>query len=324
MSTVRGRFAPSTTGRAHPGTLLAALLCWLDARAAGSEVWLRLEDLDPDRSRPDLAEAMVRDLEWFGLDWDGTERQSRKTAGYAATLDRLAAAGQLYACQCSRSAIKKAGQRAPDGSYRYPGTCREQRLSENEWRDASGPIRMRIPAGSISLRDESGADLGGDPEALFGDPLVRRRDGAYAYHFASVVDDESIGVNRIVRGRDLAPSSVLQAAVRVATGGVVPTYRHHFLLLEGPSAGASSDTSPDKFSKFHGAVDVASLRSQQDAAGLCGQLASFAGLAAPGTRCRPADLVDAFDWSRVRRADLALTWSSGEGLRPAALSASPD
>ena len=241
MSAVRGRFAPSTTGRAHPGTLLAALLCWLDARSSGSEVWLRLEDLDPDRSRPDLVEAMVHDLEWFGLDWDGAERQSGNTERYAASIDRLAASGQLYACDCSRSAIKKIGQRAPDGSYRYPGTCREQRLSESEWRTRVGPIRMRLSPGPVPLRDESGADLGGDPEALFGDPLVRRRDGAYAYHFASVVDDAAIGVSRIVRGRDLAPSSVLQAAVRLAVGGQVPVYRHHLLLLEGSASPAASD-----------------------------------------------------------------------------------
>ena len=110
MTTLRGRFAPSTTGPAHPGTLLAALLCWLDARSQEGRVFLRLEDLDPDRSRASFVEGLERDLRWFGLDLDETHRQSDSIHRYEAKMDDLAAQGLLYACDCSRAVIRKAGR----------------------------------------------------------------------------------------------------------------------------------------------------------------------------------------------------------------------
>lgn len=302
----RGRFAPSTTGRAHPGTLFAALLCWLDARSTGGEVWLRLEDLDPQRSNPGLRDSMEADLEWFGLDWDGRQIQSDSLERYEAHLDLWAEEGRLYACTCSRSQIKASGSGAPDGSRRYPGTCRANRLGRDHWRQAEGAIRFRLSAGEVNLQDESGIDLGGDPARLFGDPLVRRRDGAYAYHFVSVVDDEAMAAKRVVRGQDLAPSTCLQVALRKALGGSVPAYHHHPLLLE---------ESGDKYSKFHGAVALPALRGHYDASQLCGLLAAFAGLIPDGEACSPRDLVSSFDWAKVISADVALVWSAEEGLR---------
>lgn len=302
---VRGRFAPSTTGRAHPGTLLAALLCWLDARSKGGEVWLRLEDLDRTRTKPGQRAAMEQDLAWFGLDWEGVEIQSESEHRYEERLDRLAEAGRLYACRCSRAQIREAGSPAPDGSFRYPGTCRARSLSKQDWRKVEGAIRMRLESSEVDLRDDSGLDLSGDPAEIFGDPLVRRRDGAYAYHLTSVIDDEALGINRVVRGRDLAPSTNLQVALRLDFGGTVPSYRHHLLLLEA---------SGGKFSKFHGAVDLPRLRERYEGDQLCGLLAGFAGLVPAGVRCRPADLVADFDWARVATEDVALEWSAAEGL----------
>src|SRR5574342_516960 len=102
-----GRFAPSTTGPAHPGTLLAALLCWLDARSRGGRVVLRLEDLDPERSRPAFAQAMREDLAWLGLDWDAVCEQHAARAHHEAALDRLAEQGRLYPCGCSRKTLRE-------------------------------------------------------------------------------------------------------------------------------------------------------------------------------------------------------------------------
>ena len=113
-----GRFAPSTTGPAHPGTLLAALLCWLDARSRGARLVLRLEDLDPERCRPEHADSMLRDLHWLGLDWDEVERQSRATPAHEAALDALARGGLLYPCTCTRKQIRARGREAPAGSAR--------------------------------------------------------------------------------------------------------------------------------------------------------------------------------------------------------------
>src|SRR4029450_6275622 len=120
-----GRFAPSTTGPAHPGTLLAALLCWLDARAGGARLLLRLEDLDRGRSRPEWSARMQSDLAWLGLHFDGVREQHGGGEAHAEALERLAAAGRLYPCRCGRSELRaRPGAAAPDGSARYPGTCR--------------------------------------------------------------------------------------------------------------------------------------------------------------------------------------------------------
>jgi glutamyl-tRNA synthetase/glutamyl-Q tRNA(Asp) synthetase len=301
----RGRFAPSTTGPAHPGTLLAALLCWLDARRAGAEVLLRLEDLDRERTKPGYVDAMRRDLEWLGLDWDGVVLQSERRAHHEAAIATLVEQGRIYACECSRATIRAHGRLAPDGSHAYPGTCRARRITLAHWRDERRPLRVALDDVEIVLVDESGADLSGRPLRDFGDPIVRRRDGAHAYHLVSVVDDAVDGVDRVVRGRDLMPSTCLQVALRGLLGLRVPTYHHHCLLLERHGG---------KLSKLHGAVGADALRERYAAADLVGLLAGAVGLAPSGERCRPAELVAGFDWSRVSRSDVELAWSEADGL----------
>src|ERR1043165_3178537 len=119
VSAGTGRFAPSTTGPAHPGTLLAALLCWLDARALGARVILRLEDLDPERCRPEFTRAMIDDLAWLGLEWDAVEHQHANRARHEAASDRLAELGVLSPSATSRRELEQAGRRAPDGGWAY-------------------------------------------------------------------------------------------------------------------------------------------------------------------------------------------------------------
>ena len=300
-----GRFAPSTTGRAHPGTLLAALLCWLDAKSASAEVVLRLEDLDRERTKSGYIEQMEPDLEWFGLEWDVRTLQSESALRHGAALDELAEAGRIYACGCSRAKVKASGQSAPDGSHAYAGTCRNQRVTAGEWRSESRPLRLHLEECEISLRDENGDDLSGDAASLFGDPVVRRRDGAFAYHFASVLDDSASGVDRVVRGRDLAPSTLLQVSLQRLFGITPPVYRHHCLFLERRD---------QKLSKLHGAVDLEALSRHYSAEELCGQLASFVGLVPKGIRCRPAELVSTFDWDTVSVSDIELGFHDETGL----------
>ena len=300
------RFAPSTTGRAHPGTLIAGLLCWLDARSSRARVVLRLEDLDRERTKSGYVDEMERDLDWFGLDWDSRSLQSESSERYETALERLVDDGRVYACDCSRAAIRKVGRRAPDGSYRYLGTCRSKTVTSTEWREVDRPLRLRLDSCETPLRDESGLDLSGDAAKLFGDPILRRRDGAYSYHFASVLDDSEIGVDRVVRGRDLADSTILQVALQREFMLQTPSYRHHCLFLERTGG---------KLSKLHGAVDIDALRERYDASELCGLLASFVGLVPAGTVCRPIDLVDEFDWNQICEEDVELQWDIGEGLQ---------
>lgn len=297
------RYAPSTTGRAHPGTLLAGLLCWLDARSRGARLLLRLEDLDPQRCRPEYAVAMQRDLAWIGLDWDVVSLQSEARSHHDEAIEALASRGLIYPCSCSRSVLREDGQRAPDGGFRYPNTCRARTLEEAGPDDA---LRVRIDEGTISLRDEGGVDLSQDPAAAFGDPVIRRRDGGVAYHLASVVDDAREGVTRVVRGRDLAASTATQVALQRLLGFPSPAYRHHLLLLErqGP-----------KLAKLHGSVSVVELRARYDGPRLCGALAHAAGLLDAPEPVLPSELLEAFDWRRVLREDRAVDWD-GSALRP--------
>ena len=296
-----GRFAPTTSGPAHPGTLLAALLCWLDARSRGARFSLRLEDLDPERCTAAHAEEMCRALAWLGLDWDSESAQSQRRSLYEQALARLEARSLLYACRCSRAEIRRGGRRAADGGFRYPGTCRGAGSASPLPSDAA--LRLRLEPGRVVPLDESGLDLAQDPRAEMGDPLLRRRDGAIAYHLAVVVDDAEQQVTRVVRGRDLATSTAIHVALQRLLGLATPSYRHHLLLLE---------ESGGKLAKLHGAVGWRELRARYRPEALCGLLARFAGLRDTAAPATPRELLAEFSWSRVRGADLALAWTGSE------------
>jgi glutamyl-tRNA synthetase/glutamyl-Q tRNA(Asp) synthetase len=283
--------------------LLAALLCWLDARSQGGRLILRLEDLDPDRSRGDLVAGLREDLAWFGLDFDEVQLQSEARARHEAALDALAARGLLYPCACSRAALRAHGVAAPDGGFAYPGTCRARPLPAGGWRASEEPLRVRVPSREVRVLDESGAVFALDPARAFGDPVVRRRDGAIAYHLASVVDDAASGVTRVVRGRDLALHTPLQVALRELLGLPVPAFRHHLLLLE-PRGG--------KLAKLHGAVAAPELRRHYAPAALCAVLARASGLRASAAPATPRELLREFDWARVRSEDVVMQWTGRE------------
>jgi glutamyl/glutaminyl-tRNA synthetase len=294
------RFAPSTTGRAHPGTLLAALLCWLDARSRGARLLLRLEDLDPERSRPHWSESFRDDLAWLGLDWDEVVAQHTLWAQHEAALDQLEALGRLYPCGCSRARIAGHGVRAPDGGWRYPNWCRGRDLPRGGWRACDEPLRARLPDERIALEDESGLDLSQTPARELGDPVVRRRDGAIAYQLAVVVDDAASAVTRIVRGRDIAPSTATQVALQRVLGVATPRYRHHLLLLEERG---------EKLAKLHGAVGADAIRRERSAAEVCGFLAFAAGLVPAPVPTPPRELVAGFSWQRVVSRDRVVRWT---------------
>jgi glutamyl-Q tRNA(Asp) synthetase len=299
---VISRFAPSTTGEAHPGTLLSALLVWLDARARGGRVLLRLEDLDVTRVKSQRAKQLVEACSWLGLDWDGTAIQSQRTAAYEAALDQLAAAGKLYVCTCSR-ADRAGGRRAPDGGWAYENTCRHRVV--RDWRSHGDAIRARLPDDAVVLIDDGGLDLSQVPARDMGDPIVRRKDSVIAYQLAVVVDDAAAGITDIVRGRDIAPSTATQVMLQRLLGLPTPRYRHHFLLLEGERG---------KLAKLHGSIPVSELRTRHDGEEVCGLLAHAAGLVASPDRCRPRALVDRFTWSKVPTDDKPAHFDKERGL----------
>jgi glutamyl/glutaminyl-tRNA synthetase len=249
---------------------------------------------------------MRQALGWFGLDWDDEFVQSDNRESHEMALDRLAALGVLYPCGCSRSVIQQSGERAADGGWRYPGTCRGRELPKSGWRAAGEALRLRLESESVEPRDEGDTDLVQNPAAAMGDPILRRRDGSIAYHLACVVDDAEQGVTRVVRGRDLASSTAIHVVLQRLLGWTTPIYRHHFLLLEEVG---------EKLAKLHGAVGWRELRAHYGADELCGLLANLAGLQPAPVPVRPAELVSDFGWQRVRASDQVLRWTGRELVR---------
>jgi glutamyl-Q tRNA(Asp) synthetase len=217
----RGRFAPSPTGPLHFGSLVAAAASFLDARARGGEWLLRIEDLDTPRNVPGAADAILRALEAFGLEWDGAATfQSARHAHYRDALARLGARGALFGCACSRREI--ADSTLAGGGARYPGTCREG-LPPGR---AARAWRVKVPPGRVCFDDRLQGRLCQDVAAEVGDFVLLRADGLVAYQLAVVVDDALQGVTDVVRGGDLLDSTARQIVLQRLLGLPTPRYLH--------------------------------------------------------------------------------------------------
>jgi glutamyl-Q tRNA(Asp) synthetase len=240
LSTIT-RFAPSPTGRLHLGHACSALIGHDRARADGGRFLLRIEDSDITRCRPEYAAAILDDLRWLGVDWDGpVVIQSERLPLYQAALDRLIADGLAYPCFCSRADIA-ASLSAPHGADGplYPGTCRGLHRAEATARAALHPHSWRLDAagalartGPLAWTDERAGRVRVDSDAL-GDIILKGRDRPASYHLAVVVDDATAGVTLVVRGRDLFASTHVQRILQAVLGLPEPTYHHH-RLVAGP------------------------------------------------------------------------------------------
>jgi glutamyl-Q tRNA(Asp) synthetase len=218
-----GRFAPSPSGPLHLGSLATAAASFLDARHAGGRWLLRIEDLDSARAVPRAADEILRFLESLGFWWDGpVTYQSQRQELYRSAIADLRARGLAYECSCSRR-----DRGATDDSGGYPGTCRAGPAR-------SGPTATRFradlyPPGPFHDRLHGPVEV---DAAAQGDPIIRRRDGCYAYQLAVVVDDADQGVTDVVRGDDLLPSTGWQRSLQRALGLPEPRYAHVPLVCE--------------------------------------------------------------------------------------------
>jgi glutamyl-Q tRNA(Asp) synthetase len=234
----RGRFAPSPTGPLHFGSLVAALASWLDARAAGGEWLVRIEDVDQTRTVPGAADEILRTLEAFGLAWDGEVAwQSRRTALYEAALERLRAGGYVYGCRCSRREIADSGLMGLEGAI-YPGTCRRLALPP-------GPgiaERMVAAQAPVTFVDRAMGTISQRVCRDIGDFVVKRRDGLFAYQLAVVVDDADQGITDVVRGADLLWSTPRQILLQRALGLDTPRYLHFPVVTNAAGEKLSKQT----------------------------------------------------------------------------------
>lgn len=287
-----GRFAPSTSGPPHLGTLASALLVWLDARQRGAQALLRLEDLDPQRCKPAFAQAIVDSLQHLKLCFDAISYQSQHQAAHVQALDTLADKAALYACTCRRDVIAQRCRRQADGAFGYDNACRSHGpLSRAGWRQSPEAVRARLPDASVYPVDTGGLDLRQRPAEVLGDPIVRRRDGSVAYVLASVVDDAAAQVGHIVRGCDLAPLSATQVALQQLLHLPIPTFRHHPVLLDCTGRKWSKSRTPQTPST----ATAMRLTGPQ----IIGRLAFVLGLSRAVKPIEPQALLAHFSWQRV-------------------------
>lgn len=335
-----GRFAPTPSGRMHIGNVYAMLAAWLSARSRGERMLLRIEDVDKPRVIDGADRLMMDDLRWLGLDWDNAASpmyQSRRTERYEYALECLRKADDVvYPCFCSRADIRAAS--APnegDGFMVYPGTCRRllrdhpeivrERLAHGDQHS----VRIAMPeAGSAATMHETALPDSAEPykamdakpmavavfdDAVYGpqsydlarevgDSVIRRADGLFGYQLVVVVDDLDMGVDDIVRGRDLLRSTALQMWIRrcLLAGGFQPecgflanpAYAHLPLI---------DNASGRRLAKRERSLDMGALRARgvapEQIIGYCAWLLRVRPTPEP---CTAAELVPDFSWMPLR------------------------
>ena len=298
QNNVRGRFAPSPSGRLHLGNMVSSLLAWLDVRSLGGEMVFRLEDLDPDRSVYEYSCRMAEDLEWFGLDWDIGWRpgehpeyaQSNRTELYERMFARFEARSMIYPCYCSRA--QRLAASAPHPGEVQDAGCGCIRLTPHERLTQTRLPSYKVHVDSCTIDFTDGHYGPQQTKMIAGadDFIVRRADGVFAYQFAVSYDDAIMGINRVVRGKDLLSSTPKQIWLIQQMGYEVPVYCHAPLMVAADGR---------KMSKRNGDLSMEVLRNTHTPEHLCGKLAYLAGLLDWPEPVTPTELIPIFTWNRV-------------------------
>jgi len=294
-----GRFAPSPSGRMHLGNVFSALLAWLSVKSQGGEMVLRIEDLDPDRCRPEYAEILKEDLLWLGLTWDREQtKQSLRSDAYEAVFKVLQEKGMVYPCYCTRTELHAASApHASDGRVLYAGTCRGLSEAERAAKTKAPAWRLTVPCRDVSFCDGLQGMYTENLQADCGDFIIRRADGVYAYQLAVVTDDGDGGITQVVRGMDLLDSTPRQLYLYERLGLTPPEFYHVPLLM-----------APDgrRLSKREKDLDMGVLRRTRTPEEILGRLAHLAGLLNRPESASAAELVQLFRWDRVKKDPIIL------------------
>jgi glutamyl-Q tRNA(Asp) synthetase len=262
------RFAPSPNGLLHLGHAYSALYTWNAAAALKGTVLLRIEDTDPERSKPEFAAAILEDLRWLGLDWpEPVLRQSERFELYAQAGNELRDQHLLYPCFCTRSEIAAAAiESDPDGAPLYPGTCKHLHRGEQiERLERGDPVQFRLDTASARARAGMltftvvGPLVTDRPQIRharperWGDVVLQRKGTPTSYHLSCVVDDAAQGITHVTRGRDMEAATDLHVLLQMLLGLPSPIYHFHKLIL---------DDTGKKLAKSRGSQSLADLRGQ--------------------------------------------------------------
>ena len=299
-ASVVGRFAPTPSGRMHLGNVFAALLSWLSAKSKGGAWLLRMEDLDTQRTGEEYARQIREDLLWLGLAWDEeTPAQSKRSPIYQRYFDELYEKDILYPCFCSRSQLHSVN--APhlsDGTYVYPGTCRDLTDAQRAAFGRSGAWRVRVPNEIWEVSDLCQGVYRQNLATDCGDFVLRRADGVYVYQLAVTVDDALSGVTEVVRGADLLSSAPRQMYLQTLLGFPHPAYGHIPMLLSVDGR---------RLSKRDRDMDLGQLQLIFSAEELLGHLAAAAGLLETPTPISAKELSQIFSWETMKKQDISLS-----------------
>ena len=287
-----GRFAPSPSGRRHLGNVFSALLAWLSVKSQNGEMVLRIEDLDPDRCRPEYARQIKDDLRWLGLDWDTEQTpQSQRSGAYA---EAFAALGErVYPCYCNRSQLHAASApHASDGRVIYGGTCRSLTEAQRSRQTKAPAWRLMVPDRDVEIVDGLQGVYRENLLRDCGDFIIRRADGVYAYQLAVVTDDAAGGITQVVRGMDLLSSTPRQNYLYELLGRRPPEYYHVPLLVAADGR---------RLSKREKDLDMGALRQSHTPQQLLGHLAHLAGIIEQNEAASAEELAKVFDWNNVKK-----------------------
>jgi glutamyl-tRNA synthetase len=300
----RVRFAPSPTGYLHIGGVRTALFNWLWARKTGGVFVLRIEDTDQERSTADSLRVILDSLTWLGLTWDegpgvggphGPYTQMERLALYREHAENLIRAGKAYRCYCTKEELdaQRAALKArdPKAQFRYPGTCR----TRTDQPDRPFVVRLRVPeSGAVTYVDKVFGEVT-TPNAAQQDFVLLRSDGVPLYNFGAVVDDVTMDITLVARGRDHMINTPPQILLYDAFGARVPAFAHLPMML-APNG--------EKLSKRHGAVSVGEYRDQgYSPRAVLNYLARFGWSHGDQEVFSIEELTRAFDWDGCNRSD---------------------
>lgn len=299
-----GRYAPSPSGVMHLGNLAACLLAWLDIRKLGGRLIFRMEDLDPERSSAEFAQNIASALTRLGLNWDegypdAGYSQGERAALYEDVFGQLLKKDMLYPCYCSRSERLAASAPHPGEQRTDPGCkCRHFSAAQRRELEAAGrrpAWKIKVPDKTISFTD---GHYGSFSENLAesGDFIIKRSDGVFAYQLAVSFDDMDMGIDRVVRGRDLLSSTARQIWLISELGGTAPQYCHAPLLVTDGSR---------KLSKRFGDLNTGSLLERYSPEELLGYIAGLLGIS-DGSAESAGSLLERFSWDSVAKDDIII------------------
>ena len=297
-----GRFAPTPSGRMHLGNVFALLIAWLSVRSKDGSFVLRMEDLDTQRTSAEYADILRQDMAWLGLDYDvETPPQSQRSKVYQNYFEKLQDEKLLYPCYCTRSQLHSVN--APhlsDGTYVYPGTCRNLTEEQQAVFDRAPSWRVKVPDKIWTVEDLVQGNYTENLATDCGDFVVRRADGVFVYQLAVTVDDGEAGVTEVVRGMDLLSSAPRQMYLQELFGFAHPQYGHVPMLM-APEGRRLSKRDQD--------MDLGYLQSYIAPEKLLGILAHACGLLDKPEAISAYELARIFRWENMKKEDICLDLS---------------